>query len=204
MACPTKNIKFQLRRDTAANWDLINPFLLAGEPGYETDTFKLKIGNGVNYWRNLPYTDSVPRGNIVPAAHNTYSLGTPTIRWKDAYLGAGTLYVGDVSISTTDNNVLTIQGITGPTGPVSIVYGGNTLVSDPLLGVYTVNQSGANVPVSVVGPTGPTGASQPGPRGVAVYYGTDPNTGYTGPVANPQIGDLFINTITGQLFIKNT
>jgi hypothetical protein len=37
-----------------------------------------------------------------------------------------------------------------------------------------------------------------------VYYGTNPITEYTGPVSNPQVGDLFINTITGDLFIKNT
>lgn len=40
------NSKIQLRRDTAANWSTYNPTLSAGEPGFETDTGKLKIGDG--------------------------------------------------------------------------------------------------------------------------------------------------------------
>ncbi len=49
------NSKIQLRRDTAANWSTYNPTLSAGEPGFETDTGKLKIGDGRNAWSNLKY-----------------------------------------------------------------------------------------------------------------------------------------------------
>ncbi len=45
----------QIRRDTAADWLAANPTLEAGEPGYETDTDKLKIGDGVLSWNLLPY-----------------------------------------------------------------------------------------------------------------------------------------------------
>ena len=38
--------KIQLRRDTAANWSTNNPTPSAGEPCFETDTGKLKIGDG--------------------------------------------------------------------------------------------------------------------------------------------------------------
>jgi hypothetical protein len=50
----TNNVKFQFRRDLAANW---NPayVMRAGEPGYELDTRKLKIGDGHTPWRSLPY-----------------------------------------------------------------------------------------------------------------------------------------------------
>ena len=47
--------QIQLRRDTAANWSSNNPVLLAGEAGYELDTGKLKIGNGVSAWNSLGY-----------------------------------------------------------------------------------------------------------------------------------------------------
>ena len=40
-------VKIQLRRDTASNWSTINPILYQGEPGYETDTGKLKFGDGI-------------------------------------------------------------------------------------------------------------------------------------------------------------
>ena len=41
------------RRDTAANWTAVNPVLLSGEWGFETDTRKLKIGDGVTAWNAL-------------------------------------------------------------------------------------------------------------------------------------------------------
>lgn len=55
MACTTKNAKILLRRDTAANWIAINPILGDGEQGYEKDTGKMKIGDGVTPWNALPY-----------------------------------------------------------------------------------------------------------------------------------------------------
>ena len=47
--------KVQLRRDTAANWTSSNPTLLVGEFGYESDTKKLKLGDGTTVWTSLAY-----------------------------------------------------------------------------------------------------------------------------------------------------
>lgn len=47
--------KIQLRRDTAANWSANNPTPSAGEPCFETDTGKLKIGDGITAYNSLPY-----------------------------------------------------------------------------------------------------------------------------------------------------
>ena len=49
----TTRIKF--RRDTAANWTAENPVLALGEPGFEQDTNKLKIGDGETAWTGLDY-----------------------------------------------------------------------------------------------------------------------------------------------------
>ena len=49
-------VKFQLRRDTAVNWTSANTVLDVGEPGFETDTRKLKLGDGVTPWNSLDYT----------------------------------------------------------------------------------------------------------------------------------------------------
>ena len=46
---------FKLRRATAQEWTLKNPVLAAGEPGFEIDTNKLKIGNGTTPWTALAY-----------------------------------------------------------------------------------------------------------------------------------------------------
>ena len=43
------------RRDIKENWETENPVLALGEQGYETDTKKLKFGNGANPWNELPY-----------------------------------------------------------------------------------------------------------------------------------------------------
>lgn len=45
----------QLRRDTAANWTSANPILEAGEAGVETDTAKIKFGDGTTAWTSLGY-----------------------------------------------------------------------------------------------------------------------------------------------------
>ena len=47
--------QIQLRRDTAANWTAANPVLLLGEVGFETDTRKLKLGDGTTAWNALLY-----------------------------------------------------------------------------------------------------------------------------------------------------
>lgn len=53
----TLNTTFKLKRGTAARWEEVNPILEQGEPGFEYDTFKLKIGNGILPWKELPYTN---------------------------------------------------------------------------------------------------------------------------------------------------
>lgn len=55
---PSKKIiktTFLLRRGTAEAWEAANPVLAYGEPGYEKDTGKLKIGDGDHHWSDLPY-----------------------------------------------------------------------------------------------------------------------------------------------------
>lgn len=48
----------QLRGGTAAQWTTANPILAAREPGVETDTGKVKYGNGTDHWADLPYASS--------------------------------------------------------------------------------------------------------------------------------------------------
>ena len=50
-----QNYRLQLRRDTAERWAYVNPRLADGEPGYETDTGRMKIGNNKLLWTELDY-----------------------------------------------------------------------------------------------------------------------------------------------------
>jgi hypothetical protein len=45
----------QLRGGSAAAWTSANPILADREVGVETDTKKLKIGNGTSSWNSLSY-----------------------------------------------------------------------------------------------------------------------------------------------------
>lgn len=47
--------QIQVRRGTASQWTSANPTLAAGEWGFETDTAKVKIGNGSTAWNSLGY-----------------------------------------------------------------------------------------------------------------------------------------------------
>lgn len=49
------NTRIQLKHGLAASWTEKNPVLLAGEVGIETDTLKMKVGNGTSHWDALGY-----------------------------------------------------------------------------------------------------------------------------------------------------
>ena len=55
---------YQFKRSTAQRWNEVNPVLRRGEPGFEYDTGKLKIGDGITPWIYLPYINSEDVNNI--------------------------------------------------------------------------------------------------------------------------------------------
>lgn len=55
-------VRIQVRRDIASAWTAANPTLAQGELGFETDAYKLKIGDGSTAWTALSY--------LLSTAHN--------------------------------------------------------------------------------------------------------------------------------------
>lgn len=47
--------QIQLRSDTTTNWETINPVLADGEIALDKTIDKIKVGDGVTQWSNLPY-----------------------------------------------------------------------------------------------------------------------------------------------------
>ena len=70
----------QIRRDTASNWTTANPILALGEMGAETDTSKIKIGDGVTAWTSVPYL--IDAGGYLTAT-STNTLTNKTISYAD-------------------------------------------------------------------------------------------------------------------------
>lgn len=134
----------KLRRDTAAAWATANPILAAGEPGLETDTDSIKYGDGVTHWNSLPYAGLAPEitGNLIPSVDNTYDIGNATHRWKSIYVGANTIYIGNLTLSDDGGN-LAVNGNVVPTDAETLSNKGadtndwNTLTA---MGLYTVNR----------------------------------------------------------------
>ena len=66
--------QIQIRRDTALAWTTSNPILAQGEMGYETDTGKFKIGNGMNVWSGLSYIVNGATGTFTSADSKTITV----------------------------------------------------------------------------------------------------------------------------------
>lgn len=85
----------KLRRDTAANWDLVNPILASGEMGVETDTGLHKFGNGSSAWGALPYAAS---SKIVQQVKN--ASGSTMAKGSVVYISGAT--GGDALVTLAD------------------------------------------------------------------------------------------------------
>lgn len=88
MATKTINGKIQSRIDTSENWSNKNPVLLAGEIGIESDTYRLKAGDGSTSWNNLPYLRGPAETNVSVSIEPSY--GTETwieVPTEDLYVG---------------------------------------------------------------------------------------------------------------------
>lgn len=111
--------RIKLRRDTATRWENINPILSLGEPGLETDTGKIKYGDGLTTWNLLPYFDdqtmdlSAIAQDIIPDEDNTYNLGSPAKQWKELFVSGGSIYLGDIKL-TNNSGQLVVQQVTDP------------------------------------------------------------------------------------------
>lgn len=98
--------KLQLRYDTAGQWAASNPVLLAGEPGVETDTGRVKFGNGTSNWAALPYSDSAGLSNTVPEPLGTASAGSSTLAARADHVHGVPSTLAVSSLSTTGNVVI--------------------------------------------------------------------------------------------------
>lgn len=166
--------RIQLRRDTAARWALANPVLASGEPGFETDTGRQKIGNGTARWTDLPY--AAEQGPVGPAGPQGVpgpqgDRGGRGDRGPQGPLGA-----------SGPANVLSVGSVaTGPVASASITGAAPSQVLSLVLPKGDRGEAGA------AGPAGP-----PGPKGDAAGVVIRGKATAWPPAATPDLGDIYI------------
>lgn len=96
--------KILLRRGTAAEWSSANPILGNGELGIETDTLKIKIGNGSSTWSQLSSYANVTPAQLTSQINSLISAAPSTLDTLNELAAA---INNDASFSTTVNNLLT-------------------------------------------------------------------------------------------------
>ena len=76
------NTTFKFKRGTAARWAEVNPVLAQGEPGFVYDSNRLKIGDGVTHWNDLPYIDGKREVGNYETRDDFPVIGDPDVIYK--------------------------------------------------------------------------------------------------------------------------
>jgi len=106
--------RIQLRRDTTANWESVDPILADGEPGYDIVTNEIRIGDGSLQWSQL--SANTISGGGASTGDVTFSdinvIGTSSLRLQpnvaldesyiDIYLTSGP----DIHIDNNSGNLI--------------------------------------------------------------------------------------------------
>ena len=129
--------QIQVRRGTASQWTSTNPTLASGEWGFETDTAKVKIGNGSTAWNSLSYQGA---GDIEGVTAGTGISGGGT---------SGTVTVSidtAVTADLTTAQTLTNKTLTDP--KINLAFDAETASYTAVLAnngqVVTMNNASAN------------------------------------------------------------
>jgi multidrug efflux pump subunit AcrA (membrane-fusion protein) len=93
----------QIRRDTAANWTSANPTLAQGELGVETDTDKIKIGDGSTAWTSLGYI--IDTGDYLTTETNDLTSAVTWANIPDANVPQSAVTQHQAALSITESQI---------------------------------------------------------------------------------------------------
>lgn len=110
-------MQLRLRRGVSIDWRNANPVLEAGEPGFEINTGRFKIGDGRTHWLDLEYFAPAAASGGVGGSSYLHIQATPAATWPiDHDLGRyptvsvlvdGALVLTDVEYSNLDQVSIT-------------------------------------------------------------------------------------------------
>jgi len=136
-------------------------------------------------------------GHILPAAHNTYDLGSTARFWRDLYLSSGSLYINGVQVLSTDGTDLTVQTDAGESFKV-LETGADTITLQTANGDITLTNGSGTGNIELDAPIQVTaGNNILSSDGNAISFANDIDAGNNRVAAN-NIGNLDgTSTITG-------
>lgn len=204
------NTKIQLRRGNASQWS--DQVLSAGEIGFELDTGRFKIGNGLTAWNSLGYANVLPSefnelvddrlnaalvaGNNISLTYddnaNTLTIATDALDTEQVEDLIGTKLVGasGVAVSYNDTTGVTTVSLSDPTIQVSDITDFVDGVNDRVADLLT---AGSNVQLTYVDNNNDTSTLTIAVTGVSL-------SGHTHTSSN--ITD-FNSAVSGLLPVKN-
>lgn len=133
--------RLQFRTGLAADWTNSTYVLAVGEPGFESDTGFIKIGNGVDLWPSLSY---VVVSTSATAPSFTDLTVTGTLTTQGGVVRAYTTKSSSGSVSVDDHVVVCTSGTFTLTLPsASGITGQDFLIQNSGSGVITVDGAGS-------------------------------------------------------------
>lgn len=114
----------RFRRGTAALWTSTNPILNAGEPGIETDTNRVKYGDGITAWVDLAYAVAGGDGDMVLAD-------------AQAVTGVKTFSPNALLIAGATSGAVTLNTVGAAGGTLTLPNATDTIVGKATTDVFT-------------------------------------------------------------------
>ena len=113
----------QFKRGLASRWEELNLVLEAGQPGFVTDENRLKIGDGVTPWNELPY---IGEASVVNAqTHYEFpSFGRVNVIYKAE--AEKSIYQWNATAMKYE--LLGSTEISGDLSNIEIIHGGNAII----------------------------------------------------------------------------
>jgi hypothetical protein len=190
----------QFKRGTASALTATNPLLAKGEPCFETDSNRFKIGDGITRWNSLPYQNNAQSSKRLDSLAAQFD-GTKTV-FDLRVAGEPITPVDAANVLIALNNVLQEPAVDYTTAADTIIFVDPPAATDTFFGFvfgtfgesYTVVGDGGGGS-GATGPVGPRGAT--GPAGVTGATGIVGLTGATGVGVTGATGPVGITGATG-------
>jgi hypothetical protein len=154
--------RIQLRRDTTINWNTVNPVLSDGEPGLETDTNKIKYGDGSTAWLDLAYASGGSGGGSLTDVDGVVAFPGDLL--------IGTLWPEDPMPGGDKESVVWAKDDTEYLG---LWWGGDQTYPNPMYGPV------AGIMIGAYDPMTDDFTSDPSPVDTNITIGINDSTGTT-------------------------